>query len=126
MEFKEQIKDKLSDKELWMVITFKTPYGPGETMDRLASVLEELGWQVMFKANWWTADIPYGVIRIDIEQDGREKIVLGRWILGSKCELLKIESMDLERGKNEFYRLIDGITSTLIYDPVIRTMREQY
>ena len=34
--------------------------------------------------------------------------------------------MDLERGKNEFYRLIDGITSTLIYDPVIRTMREQY
>ncbi|MCO6041387.1 ribonucleoside-triphosphate reductase [Thermococcus alcaliphilus] len=126
MEFKDQIKDKLSDKELWMVITFKTPYGPGETMDRLASVLEELGWQVMFKANWWTADIPYGVIRIDIEQDGREKIVLGRWILGNKCELLKIESMDLERGKNEFYRLIDGITSTLIYDPVIRTMREQY
>lgn len=126
MEFKEQIKDKLSDEELWMVITFKTPYGPGETMDRLASVLEELGWQVMFKANWWTADIPYGVIRIDIEQDGREKIVLGRWILGNKCELLKIESMDLEKGKNEFYRLIDGITSTLIYDPVIRTMREQY
>jgi len=126
MEFKDQIKDKLSDRELWMVITFKTPYGPGETMDRLASVLEELGWQIMFKANWWTADIPYGVIRIDVEQDGREKIVLGRWILGNKCELLKIESMDLEKGKNEFYRLIDGITSTLIYDPVIRTMREQY
>ncbi|HIH73310.1 MAG: hypothetical protein PWP49_1465 [Thermococcaceae archaeon] len=126
MEFKDQIKDKLSDKELWTVITFKTPYGPGETLEMLVNVLEELGWKIVFKANWWTADIPYGVIRIDIEQDGREKIVLGRWILSNKCELLKIESMDLEKGKNEFYRLVDGITSTLIHDPVIRTMREQY
>jgi len=126
MELKDQIKNKLSDEELWMVITFKTPHSPGETMDRLANILEELGWKVVFKANWWTANIPYGVIRIDIKQDGKEKIVIGRWILSNKCELLKIESMDLERGKNEFYRLIDGITSTLIYDPVIRTMREQY
>lgn len=95
-------------------------------MDKLASTLEELGWTVTFKANWWTADIPYGLIRIDITQDEKEKIVLGRWILGRKCELLGIENMDLEKGKSEFYRLVNGITSTLIYDPVIRTMRGQY
>ncbi|USS40508.1 ribonucleoside-triphosphate reductase [Thermococcus aggregans] len=126
MEFKDQIKGKLADEKLWTVITFKTPYGPGDTMDILVNTLEELGWEVVFKANWWTADVPYGVIRIDIRQGEKEKIVLGRWILSNKCELLKIESMDLERGKNEFYRLVDGITSTLIHDPVIRTMREQY
>ncbi|RLF82927.1 ribonucleoside-triphosphate reductase [Thermococci archaeon] len=126
MEFKDKIKEELDNPKLWIVITFKTPYGPGETMDKLASTLEELGWTVTFKANWWTADIPYGLIRIDITQDEKEKIVLGRWILGRKCELLGIENMDLEKGKSEFYRLVNGITSTLIYDPVIRTMRGQY
>jgi len=126
MEFKDKIKEELDNPKLWIVITFKTPYGPGETMDKLASTLEELGWTVTFKANWWTADIPYGLIRIDITQDEKEKIVLGRWILGRKCELLRIENMDLEKGKSEFYRLVNGITSTLIYDPVIRTMRGQY
>ena len=126
MEFKDKIKEELDNPKLWIVITFKTPYGPGETMDKLASTLEELGWTVTFKANWWTADIPYGLIRIDITQDEKEKIVLGRWILGRKCELLGIENMDLENGKSEFYRLVNGITSTLIYDPVIRTMRGQY
>jgi len=126
MEFKDKIKEELDNPKLWIVITFKTPYGPGETMDKLASTLEELGWTVTFKANWWTADIQYGLIRIDITQDEKEKIVLGRWILGRKCELLGIENMDLEKGKSEFYRLVNGITSTLIYDPVIRTMRGQY
>jgi len=126
MEFKDKIKEELDNPKLWIVITFKTPYGPGETMDKLASTLEELGWTVNFKANWWTADIPYGLIRIDITQDEKEKIILGRWILGRKCELLGIENMDLEKGKSEFYRLVNGITSTLIYDPVIRTMRGQY
>ncbi|HDH43997.1 MAG TPA: ribonucleoside-triphosphate reductase [Thermococcus sp.] len=126
MEFKDKIKEELDNPKLWIVITFKTPHGPGETMDKLASTLEELGWTVTFKANWWTADIPYGLIRIDITQDEKEKIVLGRWILGRKCELLGIENMDLEKGKSEFYRLVNGITSTLIYDPVIRTMRGQY
>jgi len=126
MEFKDKIKEELDNPKLWIVITFKTPYGPGETMDKLASTLKELGWTVTFKANWWTADIPYGLIRIDITQDEKEKIVLGRWILGRKCELLGIENMDLEKGKSEFYRLVNGITSTLIYDPVIRTMRGQY
>ncbi|ACS89773.1 MAG TPA: ribonucleoside-triphosphate reductase [Thermococcaceae archaeon] len=126
MEFKDKIKKELDNPKLWAVITFKTPYGPGETMDKLATTLEELGWTVTFKANWWTADIPYGLIRIDITQDEKEKIVLGRWILGRKCELLGIENMDLEKGKSEFYRLVDGITSTLIYDPIIRTMRGQY
>ena len=106
MEFKDKIKEELDNPKLWIVITFKTPYGPGETMDKLASTLEELGWTVTFKANWWTADIPYGLIRIDITQDEKEKIVLGRWILGRKCELLGIENMDLEKGKSEFYRLV--------------------
>ena len=126
MEFRDVIEKELANPKLWTLITFKTPYGPGETMDQLANLLEELGWKVTFKANWWTADIPYGVIRLDAEYEGREKIILGRWILGSKWELLKIENLDLEKGKNEFYRLVDGITSTLIHDPVIRTMREQY
>jgi hypothetical protein len=34
--------------------------------------------------------------------------------------------MSLEKGRDEFFRMVDSITSTLIHDPVIRTMREQY
>ena len=79
-----------------------------------------------FKANWWTADIPYGIIRIDAFRDGQEKIILGKWLLGRECTLLGIENMPLEKGKEEFYKMIDSITSTLIHDPAIRTMREQY
>ncbi len=68
----------------------------------------------------------YGLVRIDMRKGNREKILLGKWILGEKCELIKLESLDLERGKDEFFRMVDSITSTLIHDPVIRTMREQY
>ena len=126
MEFKDEIIKELENDELWTVLTFKTPHGPSKTLNELARVVEEAGWKVTFKANWWTADIPYGLIRLDLQKDGREKILLGKWILGKDCELIRVESLDLERGKDEFFRMVDSITSTLIHDPVIRTMREQY
>lgn len=126
MEFKDEIAKNLEKEGLWTVITFKTPHGPGETMKELSRAIEEAGWRITFKANWWTADIPYGLIRIDAVKDGREKIVLGKWVLGREMALIKIENMDLEKGKEEFFRMVDSITSTLIHDPVIRTMREQY
>jgi len=126
MEFKEDLLKELEKEELWTVVTFKTPHGPGTTMEELVRAVEDAGWKVTFKANWWTADIPYGLIRIDLEKGGKEKILLGKWILGEKCELIRIETMELERGKDEFFRMVDSITSTLIHDPVIRTMREQY
>jgi len=126
MKFGDRLVDYLKGEELFTVITFKTPYGPVETLDKLVSLIEGLGWNVEFKANWWTADVPYGVIRIDATQDGREKIVLGRWILGQECRLMRVENMELEKGKEEFYRMVDSITSTMIHDPAIRTMREQY
>ncbi|WP_297499933.1 ribonucleoside-triphosphate reductase [Thermococcus sp.] len=126
MEFKNKILMELEKKGLWTVVTFKTPHGPRTTMEKLAKAVEEGNWRVTFKANWWTADIPYGLIRLDLERDGREKILLGKWVLGERCELIRLETMDLERGKDEFFRMVDSITSTLIYDPVIRTMREQY
>ncbi|AMQ18514.1 hypothetical protein [Thermococcus peptonophilus] len=126
MKFEKELIRELEKDELWTVITFKTPYGPGTTMEKLAQVVEKAGWRITFKANWWTADIPYGLVRIDMRKGNREKILLGKWILGEKCELIKLESLDLERGKDEFFRMVDSITSTLIHDPVIRTMREQY
>jgi len=126
VKFRDEIVRELEKDELWTVLTFKTPHGPSKTLDELARVVEEAGWKVTFKANWWTADIPYGLVRLDLEKDGREKILLGRWILGKDYELIKVESLDLERGKDEFFRMVDSITSTLIHDPVIRTMREQY
>ncbi|WP_457741510.1 ribonucleoside-triphosphate reductase [Thermococcus sp.] len=126
MEFKEEIIRELEKDELWTVLTFKTPHGPRVTMEELVKAVEEAGWRVTFKANWWTADIPYGLIRLDLQKDGKEKILLGKWILGKECELIRVESLDLERGKDEFFRMVDSITSTLIHDPVIRTMREQY
>jgi len=126
MEFKDEIIGELEKEELWTVLTFKTPHGPATTLNELVKAVESAGWRVTFKANWWTADIPYGLIRLDLQKNGREKILLGRWILGKKCELIKVESLDLERGKEEFFRMVDSITSTLIHDPVIRTMREQY
>ncbi len=66
--------------------------------------------------------------RIDARKGGnREKILLGKWVLGSKLKLIRVENMPLkEGGRDEFFRMVDSITSTLIYDPVIRTMREQY
>ena len=126
LEFGDEVEDYLKGDELFTVITFKTPYGPTETMARFVELIEGLGWKVEFKANWWTADIPYGIIRIDAFRDGREKIILGKWLLGRECTLLGIENMPLEKGKEEFYKMIDSITSTLIHDPAIRTMREQY
>ncbi|NJE05836.1 ribonucleoside-triphosphate reductase [Thermococcus sp. M36] len=126
MEFGNELLRNLEGDGLWTVITFKTPSGPGKTLEKLVNVLEEAGWRVTFRANWWTADIPYGVIRVDVRKGDREKILLGKWILGEKCELIGIENMSLERGRDEFFRMVDSITSTLIYDPVIRTMREQY
>lgn len=126
MEFRDEIIKNLEGEGLWTVITFKTPYGPGVTMEKLSSVVEDAGWKVTFKANWWTADIPYGLIRMDLEREGKEKILLGKWILSEDCALIKVENFDLERGKDEFFRMVDSITSTLIHDPVIRTMREQY
>ncbi len=126
MDFKDELISKLEGEELWTVVTFKTPYGPGKTLEKLVQTVEDAGWRVTFKANWWTADIPYGIVRIDATKDGREKILLGKWILGEKCELIKLENMPLERGRDEFFRMVDSITSTLIHDPVIRTMREQY
>ncbi|NJD99022.1 ribonucleoside-triphosphate reductase [Thermococcus sp. LS1] len=126
MEFKDELIRSLEGEELWTVITFKTPHGPGKTLEKLVEALEDAGWRITFKANWWTADIPYGLVRIDAKKDGKEKIVLGKWILGGKCELIRIENMDLIKGRDEFFRMVDSITSTLIHDPVIRTMREQY
>ncbi len=126
MEFKEVLINALETGDLWTVIAFKTPHGPGKTLEELVKVVEDAGWRVTFKANWWTADIPYGLIRIDLRKGEREKILLGKWILGSKCELVRIENMPLEKGREEFFRMVDSITSTLIHDPVIRTMREQY
>ncbi|WP_054839490.1 hypothetical protein [Thermococcus sp. JCM 11816] len=126
MDFEKELIRELEKDELWTVITFKTPHGPGTTMEKLAQVVEKAGWRITFKANWWTADIPYGLVRIDMRKGDREKILLGKWILGDECRLIKLESLDLERGKDEFFRMVDSITSTLIHDPVIRTMREQY
>ncbi len=126
MNFENDIVENLETEELWTVITFKTPYGPGVTLDMLVRVIENAGWKVTFKANWWTADIPYGLVRVDAEKDGREKIILGKWILGRECKLIGIENLDLTKGKEEFFKMVDSITSTLIHDPVIRTMREQY
>ncbi|EEB74453.1 hypothetical protein [Thermococcus sp. AM4] len=126
MEFRDEIVRKLDEDGLWTVVTFKTPHGPGETMEKLAEVIRSAGWRITFKANWWTADIPYGLVRIDAVKDGREKIILGKWVLGRECRLIRIENMGLEKGRDEFFRMVDSITSTLIHDPVIRTMREQY
>ena len=126
MNFGKDILESLKREELWTVITFKTPHGPGEILDDLVRVVEDAGWRVTFKANWWTANIPYGLVRVDAEKDGREKIILGKWILGKECRLIKIDNLDLAKGKEEFFKMVDSITSTLIYDPVIRTMREQY
>jgi hypothetical protein len=126
VKLKEEIVKGLEGEGLWTVVTFKTPHGPAKTMDTLVQIAGEAGWQVTFKANWWTADIPYGLVRIDLKKDGREKILLGKWILGRDVELLKVENMPLEKGRDEFFRMVDSITSTLIYDPVIRTMREKY
>jgi hypothetical protein len=126
MEFKDELVRNLESEELWTVITFKTPYGPAKTLEKLVEVVEDAGWHITFKANWWTADIPYGLVRIDARKGDREKIVLGKWILGRKCELIRLENMPLEKGRDEFFRMVDSITSTLIHDPVIRTMREQY
>ncbi|WP_457751926.1 ribonucleoside-triphosphate reductase [Thermococcus sp.] len=126
MEFKDELIKALEDDGLWTVAAFKTPHGPGRTLNEVLRVIEEAGWRVTFKANWWTADIPYGLIRLDLRKEGREKIFLGKWILGSDYVLLKLENMELEKGRDEFFRIVDSITSTLIHDPVIRTMREQY
>ncbi|ADT84973.1 hypothetical protein [Thermococcus barophilus] len=126
MIFENIFKENLERNELWLIITFKTPYGPGETMDLMVKELEKLGWEIKFKANWWTADVPYGLIRIDAVHNGKEKIILGKWILGDKCRVIKVDNAGIEAGKEEFFRMVDSITSTLIYDPVIRTMREQY
>lgn len=126
MEFGDEIIRKLNEDGPWTVITFKTPHGPRETMKRLTEIVENAGWRVVFKANWWTADIPYGLVRIDAVKEGREKIILGKWVLGSEFRVVRIENMSLEKGRDEFFRMVDSITSTLIHDPVIRTMREQY
>jgi len=120
------IKENIEREQPWLIITFKTPYGPPDTLEILENAVRETGWEITFKANWWTADIPYGLARIDAKKEEREKIILGRWILGKKLEIIKVENLDFERGKEEFFRSVDSITSTLIYDPVIRTMREQY
>ncbi len=126
MEFWDELVRALEGDGLWTVVTFKTPHGPGTTLEELVKAVEKAGWRVIFKANWWTADIPYGLVRLDLRKDGREKILLGKWILGGKFELVRLENMPLEKGRDEFFRMVDSITSTLIHDPVIRTMREQY
>jgi hypothetical protein len=126
MEFKREIAEALEGEGLWTVVTFKTPHGPSTTLQKLVEVAEQAGWRVIFKANWWTADIPYGLVRIDLKKGNKEKILLGKWILGEKCQLIRLENMELEKGREEFFRMVDSITSTLIHDPVIRTMREQY
>ncbi|WP_297462014.1 ribonucleoside-triphosphate reductase [Thermococcus sp.] len=126
MEFEKELTRALEGEGLWTVVTFKTPHGPGVTLEKLTEAVERAGWRVTFRANWWTADIPYGLVRLDLRKNGREKILLGKWILGDRCELIKLENMPLERGRDEFFRMVDSITSTLIHDPVIRTMREQY
>ncbi|ASI99269.1 ribonucleoside-triphosphate reductase [Thermococcus celer] len=126
MEFEDELVRNLESEELWTVVTFKTPYGPGGTLQKLIEVMEKAGWRVTFRANWWTSDIPYGLARIDARKGNREKILLGKWVLGSKLKLIRVENMPLKEGRDEFFRMVDSITSTLIYDPVIRTMREQY
>jgi hypothetical protein len=126
VEFEKDVAKALDGEGLWTVMAFKTPHGPGKTLEELEDLVKRAGWRVTFKANWWTADIPYGLIRMDLRKDGREKILLGKWILGEEYRLLKLENMPLEKGRDEFFRMVDSITSTLIHDPVIRTMREQY
>ena len=126
MEFKAKILENLETEDPWTIITFKTPHGPGVTMTEMVEAVEGSGWRITFKANWWTADIPYGLLRLDLKRDGREKILLGKWILGNRYQLIRVDNLPLEAGKEEFFRMVDSITSTLIYDPVIRTMREQY
>jgi len=120
------LTEHLTRDYLWTVVTFKTNAGPSEILEELEDALKQAGWEVTFRANWWTADIPYGVIRIDLKKDGMSRILLAKWILDEGFEVIKVENMSLEEGKEEFFRMVDGITSTLIYDPVIRTMRGQY
>ncbi|WP_297070942.1 ribonucleoside-triphosphate reductase [Thermococcus sp.] len=126
MNFKTELIENLETEDPWTIVTFKTPHGPGITMVEMVKAVEDLGWKVTFKANWWTADIPYGLLRLDLKKDGHGKILIGKWILGEKYELIRVDNLPLEAGKEEFFRMVDSITSTLIYDPVIRTMREQY
>ncbi|AAL82086.1 ribonucleoside-triphosphate reductase [Pyrococcus furiosus DSM 3638] len=126
MKINDIIRENIEKDGLWLVITFKTPYGPRDTLEILERAIRESGWDVTFSANWWTADIPYGLARVDAKKNGKEKIVLGKWVLGKSCKIIKVENLDLEKGKEEFFRMVDSIASTLIHDPVIRTMREQY
>lgn len=55
------IKENIEREQPWLIITFKTPYGPPDTLEILENAVRETGWEITFKANWWTADIPYGL-----------------------------------------------------------------
>ncbi len=116
----------LENSPLWTVVTFRVNSGPSDIMEGMEEVLRKAGWRVTFRANWWAADVPYGVVRFDLKKGDVEKILLGEWIIGDDFEVIGFEDLELEEGKEEFFRVVDKITSTLIHDPVIRTMRGQY
>lgn len=124
MDFEKELIREFEKDEFWIVIMFKMLYGFGMMMEKLVEVVEKVGWRIIFKVNWWMVDIFYGFVRIDMRKGDREKIFFGKWIFGDECRLIKFESFDFERGKDEFFRMVDSIILMFIYDLVIRIMRE--
>jgi len=109
----------------WVSVTMKTRKGPTRVMEEFEKELRNGGWNVGFKANWWSpAD--YGVAMVEAEKDGKRKVVVLKWAITGEERLVKVEGKNADEGRREFFTLVDMVSDNLMYDSVLRSMMDRY
>ncbi|WP_048146971.1 hypothetical protein [Pyrococcus abyssi] len=121
----KKVLNELENGRSWVAVTVKTREGPTKVLETFEKYLKDNGWKPQFKANWWSSNA-FGVAMFEAEKGKEHRVVLVKWVVTEKEEVMNVESKDDREGRTEFYALVDMISDDLIFDSVLRHMMSRY
>ncbi|AAL81058.1 hypothetical protein PFDSM3638_04680 [Pyrococcus furiosus DSM 3638] len=128
MEFeamKKVVVEAMENGAQWVAVTVKTRESPQEMVDKFERFLKASGWNVKFKANWWSP-ARYGVAVVEADKDGKSKTVMIKWVNSREDKVVRVEGKKESEGKREFYTIVDLVSDDFLYDNILRNMMNRY
>ena len=110
----------------WVAVTLKTRDPPTKVVDEFEECLRNQGWNVNFKANWWSP-ASYGVAVLEACRGNKNKVLMVKWATSSKeNRILRVEGKSENDAKREIYTIVDIVSDDFLYDTTLRNMMDRY
>ncbi|ASJ16611.1 hypothetical protein A3L04_05775 [Thermococcus chitonophagus] len=129
MEFetmKKVVVEAMENGAQWVAVTVKTRDAPTKVMEEFEEFLKKQGWNVNFRANWWSP-ARYGVAVLEAQKGGKSKVLMVKWAVSSKEDkVLRVEGKMEKDARKEFYTIVDMVSDDFLYDTILRNMMDRY